>query len=167
MFSTCSELTSCAPIPDGRMEQIMQPCLRPKLLPDWGLSGNVFYEFGTRLDNSIPKIWERKRNKKIHSQNFGNRKDIKNLIPTFGNQKWMTKVHSQKFGNGKGMKRFIPKIWEQEGHKKSNPNIWKPEVDDENPFPKFGNGMRDFHSQEWPGTGIPADPCIDNGVGVW
>ena len=108
------------------MEQIMQPCLIPKLLPDWGLSGNVFYEFGTRLDNSIPKVWERERNKKI-----------------------------------------VPKSWEQEGHKKSNPNTWKPEVDDENPFPKFGNGMRDFHSQEWSGTGIPADPCIDNGVGVW
>ena len=26
MFSTCSELTQRAPIPDGRMEQIMQPC---------------------------------------------------------------------------------------------------------------------------------------------
>ena len=27
MFSTCSELTPRAPIPDGRMEPIMQPCL--------------------------------------------------------------------------------------------------------------------------------------------
>ena len=27
MFSTCSELTPRAPIPDGRMERIMQPCL--------------------------------------------------------------------------------------------------------------------------------------------
>ena len=27
MFSTCSELTPCAPIPDGRMERIMQPWL--------------------------------------------------------------------------------------------------------------------------------------------
>ena len=27
MFSTCSELTPPAPIPDGRMAQIMQPCL--------------------------------------------------------------------------------------------------------------------------------------------
>ena len=26
MFSTCSELTPRAPIPDGRMEQIVQPC---------------------------------------------------------------------------------------------------------------------------------------------
>ena len=26
MFSTCSELTPRAPIPDGRMERIMQPC---------------------------------------------------------------------------------------------------------------------------------------------
>ena len=26
MFSMCSELTPRAPIPDGRMEQIMQPC---------------------------------------------------------------------------------------------------------------------------------------------
>ena len=43
-----------------------------------------------------------------------------------------------KFGNGKGITKFIPKIWEQEGHKKSNSNIWKPEVDDKNPFPKFG-----------------------------
>ena len=29
MFSTCSELTPSAPIPDGRMEQIMQPCGQP------------------------------------------------------------------------------------------------------------------------------------------
>ena len=27
MFSTCSELTPRAPIPDGRMAQFMQPCL--------------------------------------------------------------------------------------------------------------------------------------------
>ena len=26
MFSTCSELTPRAPIPDGRMERVMQPC---------------------------------------------------------------------------------------------------------------------------------------------
>ena len=26
MFSTCSELTPRAPIPDGRMAQFMQPC---------------------------------------------------------------------------------------------------------------------------------------------
>ena len=26
MFSMCSELTPRAPIPDGRMERIMQPC---------------------------------------------------------------------------------------------------------------------------------------------
>ena len=31
MFSTCSELTPRAPIPDGRMAQIMQPCFE---LPD-------------------------------------------------------------------------------------------------------------------------------------
>ena len=37
-------------------------------------------------------------------------------------------------------KKIVPKSWEQEGHKKSNPNTWKPEVDDENPFPNFGNG---------------------------
>ena len=28
MFSTCSELTPRAPIPDGGMAQIMQPCLQ-------------------------------------------------------------------------------------------------------------------------------------------
>ena len=28
MFSACSKLTPRAPIPDGRMEQIMQPCLQ-------------------------------------------------------------------------------------------------------------------------------------------
>ena len=27
MFSSCSELTPRAPIPDGKMEQFMQPCL--------------------------------------------------------------------------------------------------------------------------------------------
>ena len=31
MFFTCSELTPSAPIPDGRMEQIMQPCGQPLL----------------------------------------------------------------------------------------------------------------------------------------
>ena len=28
MFSTCSELAPCAPIPDSRIAQFMQPCLR-------------------------------------------------------------------------------------------------------------------------------------------
>ena len=31
MFSTCSELTPRAPIPDGRMERIMQPWQKPPL----------------------------------------------------------------------------------------------------------------------------------------
>ena len=33
MYSTCSELTPRAPIPDGRMEQIMQPCGNKALDP--------------------------------------------------------------------------------------------------------------------------------------
>ena len=35
MFSTCSELTPRAPIPDGRMERIMQPCRI------WGRGGSI------------------------------------------------------------------------------------------------------------------------------
>ena len=37
MFSTCSELTLRAPIPDGRMEQIMQPCLSHMCVDVWWL----------------------------------------------------------------------------------------------------------------------------------
>ena len=37
MFSTCSELTPRAPIPDGRMERIMQPCGKDdEVCMDWG-----------------------------------------------------------------------------------------------------------------------------------
>ena len=91
---------------------------------------------GTGMDlwkyNSIPKVRERE----------GNRK---NPFPQFGNGKGMKKKTFPKFGNGKGMKKSIPKIRERKGNEK---------VHSQN----SGKGIRDFHSWERTGTGIPAPP---------
>ena len=43
MFSTCSELTPRAPIPDGRMAQFMQPCL--SMWAIWGSQQPFSYVF--------------------------------------------------------------------------------------------------------------------------
>ena len=48
MFSTCSELTPRAPIPDGRMERIMHPC--------WCVSMTIFID--KRTDQQTNRIWE-------------------------------------------------------------------------------------------------------------
>ena len=63
MFSTCSELTSRAPILDGRMEQIMQPWQRtdhPKSLPNisyWKLERSIEPDFkGGIIGLNVPQI---------------------------------------------------------------------------------------------------------------
>ena len=63
MFSTCSALTSRAPIPDGRMEQIMQPWQRtdhPKSLPNisyWKLERSIEPDFkGGIIGLDVPQI---------------------------------------------------------------------------------------------------------------
>ena len=63
MFSTCSALTSRAPIPDGRMEQIMQPWQRtdhPKSLPNisyWKLERSIEPDFkGGIIGLNVPQI---------------------------------------------------------------------------------------------------------------
>ena len=48
MFSTCSELTPRAPIPDGRMERIMQPWSREML----GITLDTETTFCLRLEKT-------------------------------------------------------------------------------------------------------------------
>ena len=58
----------------------------------------------------------------------------------------MKKTHSQNSGTGREWKKSIPKIREREGNEKIHSQ-------------SSGKGIRDLHSWEWPGTGIPAHPC--------
>ena len=51
MFSTCPELTPCAPIPDGRIKRIMQPCNHACSVFDrhLELGSNLQSEFAIRI----------------------------------------------------------------------------------------------------------------------
>ena len=67
------------------------------LIPDFEM---VNSGTGREWKISIPKVWEREGNEKIHSQNSGTGREWKKTFP--------------KFGNGKGMKKSIPKVRERE-----------------------------------------------------
>ena len=55
MFSTCSELTPRALIPDGRMERIMQPCKYEKSQ----ISGYIKFTFTARIQAWSSRATER------------------------------------------------------------------------------------------------------------
>ena len=55
MFSTCSKHTPRAPIPDGRMERIMQPCLRVRSRQ--AAIAEVIDAILHILHNSRPRLW--------------------------------------------------------------------------------------------------------------
>ena len=95
------------------------------------LSQSTIFPFDSRLWNG--QFGNGKGMKNFHSQSLGTGREWKNPFP--------------KFGNGKGMKKDIPEIREREGNEKIHSQ-------------SSGTGIRGLHSWEWPGTGIPAHPCI-------
>ena len=61
MFSTCSKLTPHAPIPDGRMEQFMQPCaLLIWLLDIYYLRWPYQMRSGQTLSHQVREIFSKK-----------------------------------------------------------------------------------------------------------
>ena len=59
MFSTCSKLTPCAPIRDGRMERLLHPCLCHCQCQRWchPLSNDVYMMYICWVWHDLEMIW--------------------------------------------------------------------------------------------------------------
>ena len=79
---------------------------------------------------------------------FGNGKGIeKTHSRNSGTGREWKKIHSRKSGPGRESRKSIPEIREREGNEKIHSQ-------------SSGKGIRGLHSWEWPGTGVPAHPCL-------
>ena len=75
MFSTCSELTPRAPIPDGRMAQIMQPCIATKQ--------------HVKGVSTVNKIGQQARQKPAEMENLMETKNRHPDVPCFTLHLWL------------------------------------------------------------------------------